>query len=199
MYLKRLASAFLMSAVVANPVYGDIRTSNHAYSVTADDASAIPWPCPQTYGFYTFYSFSGYFFLFDVGTYDGWISGVTGPYGTYTFGLAIGDGPIGQIKAFLLNPSLTATCRATVLTYSDGSHAWDVWAEGGTATGTLRIVHERQQQTKPVPPSFTGGGGGGSPPSGGGTYQEYCIFVNYYDANWNYLYSEPISCWYEQT
>lgn len=32
-------------------------------------------------------------------------------------------------------------------------------------------------------------------------YDEYCLFINYYDVNWHYLYSEEIpgTCWYVET
>ncbi|HEY4302829.1 MAG TPA: hypothetical protein VGM82_00065 [Gemmatimonadaceae bacterium] len=170
--------------------------------------------CPSFYYFGTVehvissYNGHAYNWTFNLGY--GWLDSPFQPpgYGIYDFGnLTSTDG-----KVTISNVQMITTCTTTVDPL--GTTVWVTEEDWDYGTLTLHFTPpseesddcywDEQHVGKRVPKpglaktdiDCTGGSGGGDGGGGGGS-DEYCLYIDYYDLNGNYLYSDLVTCWYE--
>jgi hypothetical protein len=163
----------------------------HAQSVTAHyfgpdqeaPEGAFPWPCPSEWYFhiqvYSDYSSTRYFFWLNYGAITGY-SGIGS--GTYKF---------GDVKSTTGAATLLAVTMNTDCERVDYPDDWVLYViqTGTIGNNGLKINTTPYTDSSPVQTEHEG------------TYDTYCLFTNYFDDDWNYLYSEEIpgTCWTVET
>jgi hypothetical protein len=142
---------------------------------------SIPVTCPASYWFNVRvgadHNNTRYWFVLKTGAKTTQ-AGPTSGTAYYTFGDVISTA--GGAK--LINAWMLVACNRV---YDVGSSTLYIQQLMNGASA-LQIIH--------APPTTSSGP---MPVSQSETFQTYCLFRNYYDANWNFLYNEQIpgSCW----